>query len=116
RIENLGCDVTLVQREPNLDRNPARCRHVGLVVLAEQIVNSKMPKLMTISVGSQGEAARRWQASMRQCCEVGGLRAHSLGIGRERIVELKNECGHRDRLTSVVVTGFTPALLGGRKP
>src|SRR5262245_50519770 len=91
RIENLGCDVALVERKPNLDRNPARRRYVGFVVPAEQAVDPKMPKLMTIRIGSQGEAARRRQAGMRQGCEVGRLRAYPFGIGSEGIVKAEDE-------------------------
>src|SRR6185437_2323317 len=78
RIENLGCNIALIKREPDLYGNTPRCRYVSLVVLAQQFRNPEVPQLTTIGVGSECKATRRRQTGMRQGREVGRLRSHPL--------------------------------------
>src|SRR5512144_207624 len=98
-IENLRGNVALVERKPDLDRNSARCRRVGIVVLTQQVLDSEVPELMAVGVGGECKTAGRRQTGMRQGCEIGRLRPHPFGIGSKRVVKAEDEGGHRDCLS-----------------
>ena len=94
RLENFRRDRLFVEREPDLDRDAARGRHIAFIILAEQVLDAEVTQLLTIGVRRQRKAAGRRQSGLRQACKIRRFRADPFRIGGKRIVKLQNESGH----------------------
>src|SRR4029079_4485291 len=67
---------------------------MGLVVLLQQILNAEMAQLMAIRFSRQCEAARCRQPRSRQTGKIRGLGADPFRVSGERIIKVKDKCGH----------------------
>ena len=87
-------EIALIKFQPDLDRQTALRRLIGVRVFAERFSEFEMLDLPPIGVGGNAEAARRRQSGMRQPGQVRRLRSHAIGIGGVAIFERDNETRH----------------------
>ena len=84
----IGC---FVEREPDLDGEPALLAHIGGGKSGERLGEAERRDLRAIGVGGEAEAARRRQPGARQRREVRRLGPDPLGIARRRARERHDE-------------------------
>src|SRR5262249_21032439 len=93
RRKNLRRDGALIEGKPDLDRDAARVREIGFVILPQQVLDPEMLHLLPVGIRGEREAARCWQARLHQAGEIRRFGPDPLGVGSGRIIEGEHEGG-----------------------
>ncbi len=107
-FENFRRNRLLVERQPDRDREPARGRLIGLVVLRHHVRDAEMAQLIMIGRRRERKSARRRQAGLRQRGEISRLRPDVFRIGGGRIGEREDEGHVAHEFTGVLFCSLSP--------
>ncbi len=102
RLDDRRRDRPLIEREPDLHRQPEAGRKVRRFIGGNLVFDAKMAQLMTIRGRRQREAARRRQAGARETGEIGGFAADLMGADGRGLAELYDEIRHRQTTTEAI--------------